>query len=115
MLDAKPAPASRPSTTDAHNLATGPQINSRDLAAAAGQTADQQNEMITNMVERLAKRLEQDGSDPNGWLRLVRAYSVLGERDKVGAAKAGARRALAQNEDKARQFEEGLRAIEQGD
>jgi cytochrome c-type biogenesis protein CcmH len=58
-----------------------------DIAAAqnpaAGQTmnpADQQA-MIELMVQRLAARLDQDGSDLTGWLKLVRAYTVLDRKD----------------------------------
>ena len=51
--------------------------------------------MIGGMVARLADRLKQDSSDVEGWLRLVRAYSVLGERDKALAATIDAKRALA--------------------
>ena len=42
--------------------------------------------MIQGMVERLAERLHRDGSDVEGWLRLVRSYMVLGEREKARAA-----------------------------
>ena len=55
---------------------------------------EQRAEMVRGMVERLAERLKHDGSDVEGWLRLVRAYMVLGERDKARAAAADARRAL---------------------
>ena len=34
--------------------------------------------MVRGMVERLAERLKRDGSDVEGWLRLVRAYTVMG-------------------------------------
>ena len=37
--------------------------------------------MIETMVGRLAAKLEQDGSDLPGWLKLVRAYSVLDRKD----------------------------------
>ena len=47
------------------------------------------------MLERLSERLQRDGSDVEGWLRLVRSYMVLGEADKARAAVADARRALA--------------------
>ena len=43
---------------------------------------------------RLADRLHDDGADVEGWLRLVRAYVVLGDRDKAKGAAADARRAL---------------------
>ena len=42
--------------------------------------------MIRGMVERLAVRLKQNGDDVEGWLRLVRAYMVMGDRDKAKGA-----------------------------
>ena len=42
--------------------------------------------MIRGMVERLATRLKQNGDDVEGWLRLVRAYMVMGDRDKAKSA-----------------------------
>lgn len=65
-----------------------------DVAAAGALGDGQRQEMIRAMVERLAQRLKQDGSDGDGWLRLVRAYMVLGEPDRARAAVADARRAL---------------------
>ena len=58
--------------------------------------------MIRGMVARLADRLKQDGDDLEGWQRLLRAYMVLGERDKAHAAAADAKRALASDPDKLR-------------
>jgi cytochrome c-type biogenesis protein CcmH len=58
-----------------------------DIAAAqnpaAGQTMNPADEqaMIELMVQRLADRLDRDGSDLTGWLKLVRAYSVLDRKD----------------------------------
>jgi len=42
--------------------------------------------MIKAMVERLSERLKANGDDPDGWLRLVHSYNVLGDRDKAEAA-----------------------------
>ena len=47
---------------------------------------------IRTMVEGLAARLAEKGDDLEGWLRLVRAYSVLQEKDRATAALAEARR-----------------------
>ena len=38
--------------------------------------------MIRTMVQRLADQLQQNPKDVDGWLRLGRAYSVLGEQQK---------------------------------
>ena len=51
-------------------------------------TETERAEMVQGMVAGLADRLRNDGSDVEGWLRLVRAYVVLGERDKANAAGA---------------------------
>jgi cytochrome c-type biogenesis protein CcmH len=83
-----------------------PGPNAQDIAAAAGMNQTEQSEMIRGMVARLADRLKQDGSDVEGWLRLVRAYMVLGEREKAGVAIADARRALANEPDKKRRIDE---------
>jgi cytochrome c-type biogenesis protein CcmH len=77
-----------------------------DVAAANTMTDAERAEMVQGMVARLADRLQQDGSDVEGWLRLVRAYVVLGERDKANAAAADARRALATEPDKQRRVDE---------
>lgn len=53
--------------------------------------------VIQGMVEGLAERLKQDGNDPAGWQRLVRAYMVLGQRAKAMEALKSARKALAEN------------------
>ncbi|UAL09553.1 c-type cytochrome biogenesis protein CcmI [Caulobacter segnis] len=46
--------------------------------------------MIAGMVEGLAARLAQAPDDPDGWVRLVRAYAVLGETAKRDSALAEA-------------------------
>ncbi len=51
--------------------------------------------MIQGMVDTLAAQLKANPDDPDGWVRLVRAYTVLGETDKRDAALAEARRRYA--------------------
>jgi cytochrome c-type biogenesis protein CcmH len=52
-----------------------------DIAAAETMSAEQRQVMIETMVQGLATKLDQDGSDLSGWLKLVRAYSVLDRKD----------------------------------
>jgi cytochrome c-type biogenesis protein CcmH len=55
------------------------------------QMSDEERErMIRGMVERLASRLETSPDDRDGWLRLARAYEVLGEAEKAREARARA-------------------------
>ena len=68
--------------------------------------------MIQSMVDGLSERLKTDSGDLDGWLRLVRSYTVLGERDKADAAVANARIALAADPDKLALFEKGLKNVD---
>jgi cytochrome c-type biogenesis protein CcmH len=78
----------------------------QEMTAASQMTPTQRGEMIRGMVARLAERLKTDGADVDGWMRLVRAYVVLGERDKATAAVADARRALGRDPDKVRRIDD---------
>jgi cytochrome c-type biogenesis protein CcmH len=82
-----------------------------DVAAAGQMSAAERNAMVETMVARLAQRMAQDGSDVDGWLRLMRAYSVLGDRSKAQAAIADARHALAGNTDSLRRIAELAREL----
>lgn len=84
------------------------------MLAAAQQPPAQRNGMIRGMVERLAERLKKDGSDLNGWVRLVRSYKVLGAPDKEKAAIAEAKRAMAGDPAKLKQFDAALKGIDNG-
>jgi cytochrome c-type biogenesis protein CcmH len=70
-----------------------------DATAVGAMTGAQRADMIHGMVQRLADRLHADGNDVEGWARLVRAYAVLGDRDKAKDAAADARRALSDHPD----------------
>ncbi|MPZ54997.1 MAG: c-type cytochrome biogenesis protein CcmI [Rhizobiales bacterium] len=82
-----------------------------DVAAAAELSPEQRQEMVRGMVARLAVRLKDDGSDLDGWLRLMRAYMILGERDKARSAAAAARRALAGDVDKLRRIDDAAKGL----
>jgi cytochrome c-type biogenesis protein CcmH len=82
-----------------------------DVAAAADLGPEQRMTMIRGMVEKLSDRLHHDGTDREGWLRLVRSYMVLGERDKARAAAGEARHALASDPEKLRQIDELVKGL----
>lgn len=72
-------------------LAQGTPASAADADNAALDTAAslppaQRSEMISAMVTRLADRLQARPDDADGWMRLGRAYAVLGRRDESGAA-----------------------------
>ena len=60
---------------------------------------------VSAMVAGLAARLKTNPDDPDGWERLIRAYSVLQEQDKAKQALAKAREALAGNDAAKRDLE----------
>ena len=56
------------------------------IAAAAQMPDEQRQAMIRGMVEKLASRMEAEPNDLDGWMRLGRAYAVLGDMDKAAGA-----------------------------
>jgi cytochrome c-type biogenesis protein CcmH len=82
-----------------------------DVAAAANMSEQARRDMISGMVARLADRLRDNGADVEGWLRLVRAYTVLGDRDKAKSAAADARRALADHPEDLRRIDDLVKTL----
>jgi cytochrome c-type biogenesis protein CcmH len=89
--------------------AAGP--NAEDVVAAANMSEDQRGAMVRGMVARLADRLHENGADVEGWLRLVRAYAVLGDRDKAKSAAADAKRALAEHPDSIKRIDDLVKGL----
>ena len=91
--------------------AAQPGPSAADIAAAAKLSEQERGDMIRGMVAQLADRLKQNGGDLDGWQRLLRAYMVLGERDKAQAAAGDARKALAGDADKLRKIEDMIKSL----
>jgi cytochrome c-type biogenesis protein CcmH len=90
---------------------TAPALSDDAMAAAKDMNEADRGAMIHRMVDRLAARLKQNGDDVEGWLRLVRAYMVMGDRDKAKSALADARQAVANDAERLRQLNEGLKNL----
>ena len=88
-----------------------PALSDDAVAAAKEMNGTDRDAMIRGMVERLAARLKQNGGDVDGWLRLVRAYMVMGDRDKARGALAEARQAVANDAERLRQLNDGLKDL----
>lgn len=82
-----------------------------DIAAAAALSMDQRAAMIQGMVDGLAERLKQDGSDRDGWLKLIRAYVVMGETEKAKAALKDAQAALSSRPEDVRAVNDLARSL----
>jgi cytochrome c-type biogenesis protein CcmH len=62
--------------------------SAEDVARVGEMSPADRQRFITQMVDGLAARLKSDGNDLPGWLKLVRAYKVLGrDSDAVAALK----------------------------
>src|SRR6266699_4572065 len=90
---------------------SAPVLSDDAMAAAKDMSETDRGAMIRGMVERLAVRLKQNGDDVEGWLRLVRAYMVMGDRDKARSALTDARQAVANDAERLRQLNEGLKNL----
>jgi len=113
LAKAPPDAPWRPLVTAAISRVGGvaPALSDDTMAAAKQMTETDRNAMIRGMVDRLAARLKQNGDDVEGWLRLVRAYLVMGERDKAASARADARQAVGSDAERLRQLNEGLKNL----
>ncbi|HVQ11572.1 MAG TPA: c-type cytochrome biogenesis protein CcmI, partial [Methyloceanibacter sp.] len=77
-----------------------------DISAAQAMNPAERQAMIEQMVGRLAARLDQDGSDLPGWLKLVRAYSVLDRKDDALKALQRAKSQFSGNEQAIEQLDQ---------
>jgi len=91
--------------------AAGAGPNAEQMAAAQNMSEAQRTEMIRGMVQKLADKLHTEGGDVEGWLRLVRAYAVLGDSDKAKTAAADAKRALASHPDEIKRIDDLVKGL----
>jgi cytochrome c-type biogenesis protein CcmH len=115
MLEKAPASAPWRSVVQSALVRVGgapmPAPSNEAVAAAKDMSEGDRNAMIRSMVDRLANRLKQNGDDVEGWLRLVRAYMVMGDGDKAKAASSDARQAVARDPGRLQQLNEGLKNL----
>jgi cytochrome c-type biogenesis protein CcmH len=92
-----------------------PEPSPEDMATVRAMSPEARGQFIRSKVEQLATRLHEDGADVDGWLRLMRAYMVMGERDKVKMAVSEAREALASQPDKLKLLDAGVKELGVGE
>jgi cytochrome c-type biogenesis protein CcmH len=88
-------PDGRAASGDGH---TAPQSEPDAMAKYRAMSPQERQSFINQMVDGLAARLKKDGKDLEGWMRLVRAYSVQGKTSEASAALADARSNFADDE-----------------
>ncbi|MAZ82666.1 MAG: c-type cytochrome biogenesis protein CcmI [Hoeflea sp.] len=70
------------------------------IAEAEKMSADDRQEMIRSMVASLDEKLTAEPNNIEGWLRLIRSYAVLGEKDEARNAIARAKSAFGDQPEK---------------
>jgi cytochrome c-type biogenesis protein CcmH len=88
-----------PGAAPAAAAPSAPGPSAADVQAAAAMSAQDRSAMVRGMVDRLEARLTEDPNDLDGWLRLARAFTVLGETDKAQGAIKAARAAFKDNQE----------------
>jgi cytochrome c-type biogenesis protein CcmH len=74
-----------------------PKIGPEQMQNAEGMKPEERTAMIRGMVDGLDEKLKANPQDIEGWLRLIRARTVLGDADKATVALATARATFATN------------------
>ncbi|MBS0253525.1 MAG: tetratricopeptide repeat protein, partial [Proteobacteria bacterium] len=82
-----------------------------EAGAVMNMKPEDRQAFITQMVDNLAARLKTDGSDANGWVKLIRAYQVLGRHDDAVKALNDARASLKGNQGGLAQVEDLARQL----
>jgi cytochrome c-type biogenesis protein CcmH len=85
--------------------ASAPNISDQQVKAGQDMAPEDRMAMIRSMVDGLDEKLKSAPNDVEGWLRLIRARSVLGESDKALAALATARGVFASQPEPAKLLE----------
>ncbi len=73
--------------------------SAEDVKAASQMNASDRTAMIQNMVSGLDERLSESGGSVEEWMKLIRAYNVLGKKDMALAALKKAKENLKENND----------------
>ncbi|MBZ9888670.1 c-type cytochrome biogenesis protein CcmI [Mesorhizobium sp. M7A.F.Ca.CA.001.09.2.1] len=82
--------------------ANGPDAG--DIDAASSMSPQDREAMINTMVAGLDDKLRQNPHDPEGWMRLVRSYVVLGKADQAREALGRAIAVFGADSDQAKKF-----------
>ncbi|MCC9624664.1 c-type cytochrome biogenesis protein CcmI [Thalassospira sp. MA62] len=93
-----PAPVAGQFSPDA------PGPSDEDVRAAQDMTPEERQEMVMSMVNGLAARLEENPNNPEGWARLIRAYSVIGQPESAQDAYTEVTRIFADQPELLEQF-----------
>ncbi|MER9327672.1 c-type cytochrome biogenesis protein CcmI [Mesorhizobium sp. M0488] len=86
----------------AGEAAKGP--DAADIDAASSMSPQDREAMINTMVAGLGEKLRQNPRDPEGWMRLVRSYVVLGKPDQARDALGRAIAVFGADSDEAKKF-----------
>ncbi len=90
-----PIPMQLAAQPPAAALGAPPAIDNSTIQAASALPPADRQAMVDQMVEGLARKLQANPQDADGWVRLLRSRMVLKQGEQAGRDLAAARRALA--------------------
>jgi cytochrome c-type biogenesis protein CcmH len=105
------APAGLQPSAKAPAMGKAPRMSQAPMASAA--PAANQAPPLEGMAERLAARLKQNGADLNGWVMLIRSYSVMKQPAKMQEAADSARKQFASDPESLKKIDEVMSMGEQ--
>jgi cytochrome c-type biogenesis protein CcmH len=76
---------------------SAPEIAVEQVEEGMGMSPEDRQKMIAGMVDGLEAKLDENENDLQGWLRLIRARAVMGERDKATTSLIKAREIFAKD------------------
>lgn len=94
LAQAQANPQSQPPTVPTPNP-TAKADTEAAMAVVRAMPPAERDAAVRGMVEALDRRLAAKGGNPDEWMRLVRSYSVLGERERAAQILDRARMALS--------------------
>lgn len=100
----------KPASTAATGSAM-PGPNAEQVAAAQSMAPEDRDAMIRGMVDGLEQKLRANPRDPEGWVRLMRARMVLGDRTAAATALRNARAGLSGDASGLAQVNEAARGL----
>jgi cytochrome c-type biogenesis protein CcmH len=112
IADRLPEPALPTAGGDAVAGAAIPGPTPEQMGAAAQLSPSQQDAMARGMVDGLAQRLTRNPRDADGWIRLMRARMVLGDKAAGAKALADARHAFTGDATTLARFADAARTLD---
>jgi cytochrome c-type biogenesis protein CcmH len=114
LAEARPAPAAKPAAArmaEAHPTTATPSPSATDVENAKQMKPEDQQAMVSGMVDRLASRLEASPKDADGWIMLIRSRMVMKDADQARVSLEKAKTIFADDPDTQNRIVQAAQAL----